>query len=213
MPGIYLAWTFHGPRRARPCRQRTVQPPGGAGSAVPTGGPRRQARHPSEARGRLPHPCQHSKAPAPHGRRDRSPPHGQDRPPARTATVTVPPADPTGYAGHYCRTARSPAGRRHPRTGARDGAPRRRTCGRPAHAPPDRQASRSPGPPSRPSAHPPFPPAPPQGKATGPPGGHTGMHARLTGSRQAGTRNRRGPSGALLAKPVTAGPRGADRRT
>ena len=31
IPGVDLPWT----RRARPCRQRTVQLPGGAGSAVP----------------------------------------------------------------------------------------------------------------------------------------------------------------------------------
>ena len=80
--------------------------------------------------------------------------------PTLTATVTVPPAAPTGYAGHYCRTARSPAGRRHPRTGARDRAPRRRTRGRPAPAPPARPLSRSPGSPAQPSAHPPSPAAP-----------------------------------------------------
>ncbi len=28
-PGIYLAWTFHGPRRARPCSQYLVRLPGG----------------------------------------------------------------------------------------------------------------------------------------------------------------------------------------
>ena len=40
------------------------------------------------------------------------------------------------------------------------------------------------------------------GEATGPPGGHTGMHARLSGSRQAGIRDRRGPSVAVRGKPT-----------
>jgi hypothetical protein len=96
------------------------------------------------------------------------------------------PQPPTGYAGHYCRTARSPAGRRHPRTGARDRAPRRRTRGRPAPAPPARPPSRSPGSPAQPSAHPPSPAAPAPGKSPGPPGrmyGNARSTQRLTSSR------------------------------
>jgi hypothetical protein len=112
------------------------------------------------------------------------------------------PQPPTGYAGHYCRTARSPAGRRHPRTGARDRAPRRRTRGRPAPAPPARPPSRSPGSAVQPSAHPPSPAAPPPANHRGRQAGCTGMHARLSGSRQAGTRDRRGPSVAVRGKPT-----------
>lgn len=36
----------------------------------------------------------------------------------------------------------------------------------------------------------------------GPPGGHTGMHARLGGARQSGTRRRHGPSMAVRGKPA-----------
>ena len=122
--------------------------------------------------------------------------------PALTATVTVSrPLCPTGCAGRYCRTARSPARRRHPRRGTRDRAPRLRTRGRPVPAPPVRQLSRSPGSPAQPSAHPPSPAAPPR-QTPGPPGGRTGMHARLSGARQAGTRDRRGPSVAVRGKPT-----------
>ena len=104
-------------------------------------------------------------------------------------------------AGHYCRTARSPAGWRHPRTGARDRASRRRTRGRPAPAPPARPAtvtlSRISGPAI---SAPAFPgrlsPADHRGRQAG----CTGMHARLSGSRQAGTRDRRGPSVAVRGK-------------
>jgi hypothetical protein len=103
------------------------------------------------------------------------------------------PQPPTGYAGHYCRTAR---------TGARDRAPRRRTRGRPAPAPPARPPSRSPGSAVQPSAHPPSPAAPPPANHRGRQAGCTGMHARLSGSRQAGTRDRRGPSVAVRGKPT-----------
>ena len=88
------------------------------------------------------------------------------------AAVHVPRADrdrdrsrplcPTGCAGRYCRTARSPAGRRHPRRGTRDRAPRLRTRGRPVPSRPVRPLSRSPGSPAQPSAHPPSPAAPPR---------------------------------------------------
>ena len=40
-------------------------------------------------------------------------------------------------------------------------------------------------------------PRPPDCGITGPPDGHTGMHARLTGARQAGTCRQRGPSVAV----------------
>ena len=40
-------------------------------------------------------------------------------------------------------------------------------------------------------------PRPPDCGITGPPDGHTGMHARLSGARQAGTCRRRGPSVAV----------------
>jgi len=122
-------------------------------------------------------------------------------PPAgRTATVTVPPAAPD----RLCRTLlpnSSPAGRRHPRTGARDRAPRRRTRGRPAPAPPARPPSRSPGSAAQPSAHPPSPAACPR-QITGVGGPCVRMHARLSGLRQAGTRDRRGPSVAVRGKPA-----------
>jgi hypothetical protein len=112
------------------------------------------------------------------------------------AAVHVPRADrdrdrsrllcPTGCAGRYCRTARSPAGRRHPRRGTRDRAPRLRTRGRPVPAPPARPPSRSPGSPAQPSAHPPSPAAPASGKSPGPPGrmyGNARSTQRLTSSR------------------------------
>ena len=105
-------------------------------------------------------------------------------------------------AGHYCRTARSPAGRRHPRTGARDRAPRRRTRGRPAPAPPARPPSRSPGSPAQPSAHPPSPAVPPPANHRGPPGRMYG-DARST-QRHTSSRNPR------PARPVRGCPWKAD---
>jgi hypothetical protein len=135
------------------------------------------------------------------------------------AAVHVPRADrgrdrsrplcPTGCAGRYCRTARSPAGRRHPRRGARDRAPRLRTRGRPVPSRPVRPLSRSPG--SRPAiSAPAFPGRPSRGNHRGRQAGCTGMHARLSGSRQAGTRDRRRPSVAVRGKPTvhTDRPRG-----
>jgi hypothetical protein len=80
--------------------------------------------------------------------------------------------------------------------------PRPRTRGRPAPAPPARPPSRSPGSPAQPSAHPPSPAAPPPAHHRGRQAGYTGMHARLSGSRQAGTRDRRGPSVAVRGKPT-----------
>ena len=109
------------------------------------------------------------------------------------AAVHVPRADrdrsrplcPTGCAGRYCRTARSPAGRRHPRRGIRDRAPRLRTRGRPVPPPPARPPSRSPG--SRPAiSAPALPGRPVPGKSPGPPGrmyGNARSTQRLTSSR------------------------------
>jgi hypothetical protein len=87
--------------------------------------------------------------------------------------MTVPGPDRDRLAAapdRLCRTllpdSSLPAGRRHPRTGARDQAPRRRTRGRPAPAPPARPPSRSPGSAAQPSA-PAFPGRPPPRQITG----------------------------------------------
>ena len=133
-PDIYLAWTFHGPRRARPCRQRTVQPPGGADSAVPQPGPGHRppaAPPPAPAGGQLRHQPQ---PPATFRLTTAGPQLQHPRPPrsvtstrttpsaARTATVS--PSRPSRYAERCSRTARSPAAPRHPRTDAPARAPR-----------------------------------------------------------------------------------------
>jgi hypothetical protein len=97
-------------------------------------------------------------------------------------------------------TKKLPPGLPHPRKGVPGRAHRLRTRGRLSPARPARQSSRSPGRPSQPSAHPPFPARAALGEATGPPGGHTGMHARLNGARQAETRRQRGPSVAVRGK-------------
>jgi hypothetical protein len=124
---------------------------------------------------------------------------------------TVPRADrdrdrPAAAPDRLCRTllpnSSLTSRRRHPRTGARDRAPRRRTRGRPAPAPPARPPSRSPGSPAQPSAHPPSPAAPAPGKSPGPPGrmyGNARPTQRLTSSRN--TRP---------ARPVRGRPRKAD---
>ncbi len=104
-----------------------------------------------------------------------------------TATVIVSPGPPSGYGECCCRTFRSPAVRRRLRTGAQDRAPRPRTLGRHAPAPPARQASRSPGSLAQPS---------------GTQAGCTGMLSQLSRTRQAGTRDRRGPSVAVRGKPT-----------
>jgi hypothetical protein len=123
---------------------------------------------------------------------------------ALTATVTVQPAAPEPLCRTLLPKSSLPAGQRHPRTGAPARAPHPRRRGRPAPGPPARQASRSPEPPSRPPAHPPFPAALVPGNHAG----HrtdTGMHARLGGARQSGTRQR-GPSPAVreISRPCTA---------
>jgi hypothetical protein len=63
---------------------------------------------------------------------------------------------------------------------------------------------------AQPSAHPPSPAAPSPANHRGRQAGCTGMHARLSGSRQAGTRARRDPSVAVRGKPTvhTDRPRG-----
>jgi hypothetical protein len=133
-------------------------------AALPPPPPRRQARNQLKPRPpSAPRPARDSSGtPGPL----RSVTSTRTRPsPALTATVTVPPAAPD----RLCRTLlpnSSPAGRRHPRTGARDRAPRLRTRGRPAPAPPARPPSRSPGSAAQPSAHPPSPAARP-GKSPG----------------------------------------------
>ena len=125
--------------------------------------------------------------------------HPDHAAPALTATVTVSPGSPTRYTAHYYRKARLPVGQPHPCTGAPGRAPRPRTPGRPAPAPPAPPASRSPEPPPRSSAHPPFPAAPARENHRR--AGRThGMHARLSGTRQAGTRRQRGPSVAVREK-------------
>jgi hypothetical protein len=55
---------------------------------------------------------------------------------------------------------------------------------------------------AQPSAHPPSPAAPSPANHRGRQAGCTGMHARLSGSRQAGTRDRRGPYAAVRGKPT-----------
>ena len=107
--------------------------------------------------------------------------------PTLTATVTVPPAAPTGYAGHYCRTARSPAGGVIPArvTGTEHPADERAGDPRPLrppghrHALPDLQ-------PSHQRTRLPRPPPPVNGKSPGPPGrmyGNARSTQRLTSSR------------------------------
>jgi hypothetical protein len=126
-------------------------------AATPTAprGPQR-----AEAPGRLPHHGQKGTTPAPQGRCDRSPLHGQDRPradrdrdrPACSARPAVPDAIAEQLTS---RAASSPHG-------CPDRAPRLRTRERPAPAPPARPPSRSPGSPAQPSAHPPSPAARPR---------------------------------------------------
>jgi hypothetical protein len=55
---------------------------------------------------------------------------------------------------------------------------------------------------AQPSAHPPSPAAPSPANHRGRQAGCTGTHARLSGSRQAGTRDRRDPSVAVRGKPT-----------
>jgi len=107
--------------------------------------------------------------------------------PALTATVTVPPAAPD----RLCRTllpnssltssaASSPHGCPGPSTPAANAGATRARSSRPATVTLYQTAIPAISAPALPR------PAPSRGKATGPPGGHTWMHARLSGSRQAG---------------------------
>ena len=73
--------------------------------------------------------------------------------------------------------------------------------GQPRPLCPSGKVSRSPGPLPQSSAHR-LPGRPRSGKTRGAPGGHTGMHARLGGGRQAGTRSWHGPSVAVREKPT-----------
>jgi hypothetical protein len=98
------------------------------------------------------------------------------------------------------RTA--PARRRHPRTGCPGPSnPADERSGQPRPLCPSGKVSRSPGPLPQSSAHR-LPGRPRSGKTRGAPGGHTGMHARLGGGRQAGTRSWHGPSVAVRGKPT-----------
>ena len=197
-PGIYLAWTFHGPRRARPCRQRQGLLPGGEGSAVPQlepghrppaasppppqrGQPRHQPQPPAifrltTAGPQLRHPRAAAVSDLDPDHAACSPDRHRDRLP-HSARTAMPDAVP--------RTARSPAARRHPGTDAPARAPGRERAGNPGplrppghrHALPDNrpghQRTRLPR------------AAPRPGKPPGTAAGHTGMHARLGGPRQA----------------------------
>jgi hypothetical protein len=163
--------------------------------------PRREARNELKPPGRLPHPGQHGAV-----RHLRATAIGDLHPdktvPDHDRDRDRPARSPTGYAGHYCRTARSPSRAASSPTGDRDRAPAdERACDpRPVrppghrHALPDLQ-------PSHQRTHLPRPPPPP-GNHRGRQAGRTGMHARLSGSRQAGTRDRRGPSVAVRGKPT-----------
>ena len=73
--------------------------------------------------------------------------------------------------------------------------------GQPRPLCPSGKVSRSPGPLPQSSAHR-LPGRPRSGKTRGALGGHTGMHARLGGGRQAGTRSWHGPSVAARGKPT-----------
>jgi len=215
-PPICLPRTWHIPgvdlprtRRARPCRQRTVQLPGGAGSAVPQPGPGHRppaTPPPAPAGGQLRHQPQppatfrlttagpqlrHTPAAAVS---DLDPDHAaggpdrdRDRLPFR-ARAAMPDAVPEQLAHQQSGVipARMP----------RPEHPGRERPGNPAPAPPARPPSRSPEQPPWPSSHPPSPP-PASRKPPGTAAGHTGMHARLGGPRQAGKRRRRGPSVAV----------------
>jgi hypothetical protein len=117
--------------------------------------------------------------------------------PALTATVTVPPAAPDRLyrtllpkSSVTSRAASSPHGCPGPSTPPTNARAIRARSARPATVTLSRTSS-----PAISAATLPARTTP--GEATGPPGGHTGMHARLNGSRQAGTRDRRGPSVAV----------------
>ena len=196
-PGIYLAWTFHGPRRARPCRQRQGLMPGGEGPAVPQpepghrppaasppppprGQPRHQPQPPAIFRLTTAGPqLRHTRA-AGVSDLDRTTP-----PAARTVTGPSSLQRPNRYAGRCSRTARSPAERRHPGTDARPGHPGRERAGNPGPLrPPGRRHALPENRPGHQRTRLPRA-APRPGKPPGTAAGHTGMHARPGGPRQA----------------------------
>ena len=147
--------------------RREYEPGHGPPAAPPPAPPRGQARDQLQppAAFRVPASRAQLRHPGPATVGDLDPDHavpGRDRDRDR-----LPGEHPSRCAGRCCRTARSPAGPRHPRTGAPGRAPRRRKRGRPAPAPPAPQASRSPGPPPQSSAQPPFPARTDPGKCPG----------------------------------------------
>ena len=181
-PGIYLAWTFHGPRRARPCRQRHGLMPGGEGPAVPQLEP---GHRPPAASPPPPPPGQPRHQPSPSPRpSSASPPQARScgtpgpprsvtstrtTPPAAwTVTVTVFPAAP----GPLCRTPFPNSSLTSRAASSRHGCPAGRRHALPENRP-GHQRTRLPR------------AAPRPGKPPGTAAGHTGMHARLGGPRQA----------------------------
>jgi hypothetical protein len=182
---------------SRPVAARTRSPSAPHAAAIPTAprGPQR-----AEAPGRLPHPGQHGTAPTPQGRCDRSPPHGQDRRPPLTATV--PPAAPD----RLCRTLLPDSSL----TSRAASSPHR--CPEPITPTANARATRARSPrlatvtlsrifgPAIIAPRLPRPPAPAHHR--GRQAMYTGMRARLSCSRQAGTRYRRGPFVAVRGKPT-----------
>ena len=188
---------------------QTRSPSARHAAATPTAprGPQR-----AEAPGRLPHPGQrvqlrHLRAAAiGHLHPDKTVPRAdrdRDRP-ARSARAAMPDtiAEQLAHQQDGVIPARMP-GPSTPPTNARAPAP----------APPARPPSRSPGSAAQPSAHPPFPGRLPPADHRAARAGVQGMHARLSGLRQAGTRDQRGPSVAVREPTVhTDRPGGADGR-
>jgi hypothetical protein len=113
-------------------------------------------------------------------------------------------------AGHHCRTARSPAGRRHPARvpGTKHLADERAGNPRPLRPPPGHRHALPDLRPSHQRTR--LPPPPHSRQITGAGRPYLRKYARLSGSRQAGTRDRRGPSVAVRGKPTvrTDRPRG-----
>jgi hypothetical protein len=188
---------------------RTRSPSARHAAATPTAsrGPQR-----AEAPGRLPHPGQRGTAPAPQGRCDRSPPHGtrpspradrdRDRP-ARSPRPAMPDtiAEQLAHQQGGVIPARVP-GTEHPaHERAGDSRPLRPPGHR--HALPDLR-------PSHQRTRLPRPPRPRQITGAGRP--CVRIHARLSGSRQAGTRDQRGPSVAVRGKPTVHTDRPGGRR-
>ena len=163
-----------------------------ASPTVPPGQP------PSEARGRLPHPGQQGAVrvprPAPVG--DLDPDHAVPRPDrdrdrsarsARSARPTIPDpiAEKLGHQQGGVVPARVPGTKYPTYEGAGNLGPLRPSGKR--HAFPN----------SRPSHQRTCPSPPAPGRSPGRRADTQGMHAQLSGTRQAGTRDRRGPSVAV----------------